>query len=75
MQITGPSSFRFLICVEAALDDQARTAAAAAVEARLEEILQQKGLANVTFQVSIVAEIPLNERTRKFQLIVDGRSR
>ncbi len=73
MQITGPSSFRFPICVDAALSDAARNAAAAGVTARLREILQQKGLGNVTFEVPIVAEIPLNERTRKFQLIVQRR--
>lgn len=70
MQITGPSSFRFPICVDAALDDAARLQAAAGIRARLQEILQQKGLGNVIFEVPIVADIPLNERTRKFQLIV-----
>jgi hypothetical protein len=38
---------------------------------RLAEILAQKGLGNVEFAVQIVADIPLNERTRKFQLIVN----
>jgi len=69
MQITGPSSFRFPICVDARLDSARRTAAAAGVKARLTEILQQKGLSNVAFEVPIVADIALNERTRKFQLI------
>jgi hypothetical protein len=55
------------------LNDAARSAAAAGVTARLRQILQQKGLGNVTFEVPIVAEIPLNERTRKFQLIVQKR--
>jgi phenylacetate-coenzyme A ligase PaaK-like adenylate-forming protein len=73
MQITGPTSFRFPICVDATLNDAARSAAAAGVIARLREILLQKGLGNVTFEVPIVAEIPLNERTRKFQLIVQKR--
>jgi phenylacetate-coenzyme A ligase PaaK-like adenylate-forming protein len=70
MQITGPASFRFPICVEPQFDAARRAAAAAGVTARLREILQQKGLGNVTFEVPIVADIPLNERTRKFQLIV-----
>jgi phenylacetate-coenzyme A ligase PaaK-like adenylate-forming protein len=71
MQITGPSSFRFPICVEAALDERERAIAAAGVRMRLSEILAQKGLGNVAFEVEIVADIPLNERTRKFQLIVN----
>lgn len=74
MQITGPTSFRFPICVDATLSDAARNAAAAGVTARLREILQQKGLGNVTFEVPIVAAIPLDERTRKFQLIVQKKT-
>ena len=72
MQITGPSSFNFPICVEAALNDGQRAAAAAGVKMRLGEILAQKGLGNVTFEVPIVADIRVNERTRKFQLITRG---
>ena len=70
MRVTGPTSFRFPICVEPQLDGMQRAAAAAGVEARLREILAQKGLSNVTFEVPIVEDIPINERTRKFQLIV-----
>jgi len=70
MQITGPSSFRFPICVDAGLNGEQRAAAAAGVKARLAEILQQKGLGDVAFEVPIVADIALSERTRKFQLIV-----
>ena len=74
MQITAPSSFRFPICVDAALDEQARSTAVERISARLREILQQKGLGNVSFEVPIVEEIPLNERTRKFQLIVQRKA-
>ncbi|HEY2145780.1 MAG TPA: hypothetical protein VGH12_06905 [Steroidobacteraceae bacterium] len=71
MQITGSSSFNFPICVDATLDERGRAHAAAGVRARLQAILEQKGLGNVAFEVPIVADIPLNERTRKFQLIVN----
>jgi phenylacetate-coenzyme A ligase PaaK-like adenylate-forming protein len=74
MQLTGPSTFRFPICVDAALSEQERSAAVAGVEARLHQVLQQKGLGNVAFEVPIVADIPLNPRTRKFQLILDERT-
>jgi phenylacetate-CoA ligase len=43
------------------------------MEARLQEILQQKRLGNVSFRVMVVDDIPVNPRTRKFQLIVDRR--
>jgi phenylacetate-CoA ligase len=56
--------------VDAGLSDEKRSAAVAGVRARLTEILAQKGMDNVNFEVPIVADIPLNERTRKFQLIV-----
>lgn len=71
MQITGETSFRFPVCVEAQLSSQERSAVVTAVENRLHEILLQKGLSNVTVEVPIVEEIPVNPRTRKFQLIVD----
>ena len=73
MRLTGPTSFRFPVCVEPGMDEAARAAAVAAVTARLKEILDQKGLGNVSFEVPIVDEIALNPRTRKFQLIVDER--
>jgi phenylacetate-CoA ligase len=73
MRITGPTSFRFPICVEAGMDEAARAAAVSGVNARLREILGQKGLDNVTFNAHIVEDIALNARTRKFQLIVDER--
>jgi phenylacetate-coenzyme A ligase PaaK-like adenylate-forming protein len=74
MQITGPSSFVFPICVEPGLDEEGRATALAGMKARLQSILDQKGLGNVTFEVPIVSDIPLNERTRKFQLVVDRTS-
>jgi phenylacetate-CoA ligase len=74
MQLTGPQSFRFPFCVQPGLDAQQRAAAAAGVQARLAQILLQKGLANVTFEAPIVEEIALNAKTRKFQLIVDQRA-
>jgi hypothetical protein len=73
MQISGDTSFRFPVCEEPGLSSHAQGLLVAAVEKRLQEILQQKGLSNVTFTVSIVQDIPVNQITRKFQLIVDAR--
>jgi phenylacetate-CoA ligase len=72
MQITGPTSFRFPFCVEPGMNPVDRAAAAAAITARLQQILLQKGLGNVSFEAPIVDEIALNARTRKFQLIINA---
>jgi phenylacetate-CoA ligase len=74
MRLTGEASFRFLAIFDPALDDAGRAAAVAGLKTRLTEILEQKAMANVAFTVEPVDEIPVNERTRKFQLIVDERS-
>ena len=74
MQITSDTSFRFPVCVEADLTEDQRSAITRGVEQRLGEILQQKGLANVRFEVPIVSDIPVNPVTRKFQLIVANSS-
>ena len=73
MQITGDASFRFPVCLDLALDAEGRVRAVEGVRVRLGEILAQKGMDNVAFEVPDVEDIPLNARTRKFQLIVDAR--
>ncbi|MEI7933149.1 MAG: hypothetical protein WCI21_08870 [Alphaproteobacteria bacterium] len=72
-QITGEASFRFPICLDPALDAAGQARAVARIEARLGEILAQKDMGNVTFEVPVVDDIPVNAKTRKFQLIVDLR--
>ena len=74
MQLTGDASFRFPICLEAGMDAAGRTAAVEGVRKRLTEILEQKAMDNVAFEVPVVDELPVNPRTRKFQLIVDDRT-
>jgi hypothetical protein len=73
MQITGDTSFWFPICVESTLSADGTIAVVAAVDKRLNEILKQKGLANVRFEVPIVDDIPVNKITRKSQLIATNR--
>ncbi|CAN5302299.1 hypothetical protein BH11PSE2_BH11PSE2_03030 [soil metagenome] len=73
-QITGEASFRFPVILEAGLDAEARAAAVAGVRSRLTEILAQKGMDNVAFEAPVVDDIPVNARTRKFQLIIDQRA-
>jgi phenylacetate-CoA ligase len=73
MRLTGPSSFRFLACLALALDASSRQAALDGLKARLSEILDQKGMSGVSFEVAPVEDLPVDPRTRKFRLIVDDR--
>jgi phenylacetate-CoA ligase len=73
LHLTGDSEFRFMICLDPSLDTAQRTAATAAVRARLREILARKRMENVRFDVVPNDDLPVNPRTRKFQLIVDRR--
>lgn len=73
LRMTTPTAFRFLAVLDPALDAAGRQAAVDGLNRRLKEILAQKGLSNVTFEVQPVDAIPVNERTRKFQLIVDEK--
>ncbi|MBI1358967.1 MAG: hypothetical protein GC155_01655 [Alphaproteobacteria bacterium] len=73
LRLTGPDSFRFLVILDPSLDEPGHAAAIAGVEKRLKEILDQKGMLNVGFEVAAVEDLPVNLQTRKFQLIVDER--
>jgi len=76
LHLLGDAEFRFMVCLDSALDAEQRRAAVAAVAAvgqRLREILAHKRLDNVRFEVVPTEDLPVNARTRKFQLIVDRR--
>jgi phenylacetate-CoA ligase len=73
LRLTSATSFRFLVCLEPGLRATARDRAVSAVKARLAEILAQKAMETVTFEVEVLDAIPLDPRTRKFRLIVDER--
>lgn len=64
------TSFRFAVCLDADLGAPQRARAIGAVQRLLREILNKKGLSNVTFDVDIVEDIALNPVTRKFQLVL-----
>lgn len=74
LQLTGEAEFRFMIVLDPALSSDARTAASDAVATRLREILARKRMDNVRFTVVPTEDLPLNPRTRKFQLIADRRT-
>lgn len=73
MHLLQDNAFRFMVCLDASLSPEAQAAAVEAVGARLREILAQKRMDNVHFDVVPTDDIPVNPRTRKFQLIVDKR--
>ena len=71
MQVTSDTSFRFPICLESHLTEEEKSEAIKKVENNLVELLHKKNLDNVSFDVFVVKEIPVNKKTRKFQLIID----
>jgi len=74
MHLLGPEAFRFVVCIDSTLDAEQRAAAIKGVSERLREILARKRMDNVRFEVLAVDDLPVNPRTRKFQLIVDKRA-
>jgi phenylacetate-CoA ligase len=74
MHLLGDEAFRFMVCLDPALDAEQRAAAIKGVSDRLREILARKRMENVRFDVLAVDDLPVNPRTRKFQLIVDKRA-
>ncbi len=75
LHLLGDTSFRFMVCLDNQLQPEQKAAALAAVAARLREILAAKQLDNVNFEVLETNDLPVNPVTRKFQLIVDTRSK
>jgi phenylacetate-CoA ligase len=74
MRLRTMTSFRFLACLDTALDAEQRREAIHSIELRLREILAQKRMDNVTFEVETVDDLPLNPKTRKFNLIINERT-
>lgn len=70
MRCIDQTAFRFAICLDPGLNAPGRAAAIAAIETRLHEILDQKGLSNVQFGVDVVDDIPVDPVTRKFKLVL-----
>jgi phenylacetate-CoA ligase len=73
MQLLGDEAFRFAVCLAPQVAPERRGACVAMVRRRLQEILSRKRMDNVQFDVVVTDELPVNPRTRKFQLIVDAR--
>jgi phenylacetate-coenzyme A ligase PaaK-like adenylate-forming protein len=74
MHLLADDAFRFMVCLDASLGAEQRAAAVEGVGQRLREILARKRMDNVHFDVVPTDDLPVNPRTRKFQLILDKRA-
>ena len=74
MHLLGAEAFRFMVCLDPKLEAEQRATAIKGVSDRLREILARKRMENVRFEVLAVDDLPVDPRTRKFQLIVDKRA-
>jgi phenylacetate-coenzyme A ligase PaaK-like adenylate-forming protein len=74
LHLTGESEFRFLVCLDSALDRPSRDECRESIARRLRDILDRKLMDNVQFEVVEVDDLPVDPRTRKFRLIIDDRA-
>ncbi len=74
LRITGSESFIFAIVFDPAVSAEQRETGINAASRRLQEILNQKEMANVRFDVQACEELPIDPSTRKFRLIVSTAS-
>lgn len=71
MELHSKTRFLFKVCLDPSLSTEAGERAVAEMRQRLSDILQKKLMSNVQFDVLAVDDLPVNPKTRKFQLIVD----
>ena len=71
MELHGKTRFLFKVCLDPNLSADQGARAVVEMRQRLNEILTKKRMANVQFDVVAVDDLPVNPKTRKFQLIVD----
>jgi phenylacetate-coenzyme A ligase PaaK-like adenylate-forming protein len=74
MHLLADDAFRFMVCLDTSLGAEQQAAAVEGVDRRLREILARKRMDNVRFDVVPTDDLPVNPRTRKFQLILDKRA-
>ncbi len=69
VRVTGPASFRFRAVLEEGLAPLMRDAVFREIEKGLQDILRQKEMENVRFEIEEVDDLPVDPRTGKFKLI------
>ncbi|MBE9529298.1 MAG: phenylacetate--CoA ligase family protein [Proteobacteria bacterium] len=70
MVVVDKKSFIFKVIIDSSLESAARAVTIEEIEARLKEILSEKGLGNVTFGIERVDDLPVDKKTGKFKLII-----
>ena len=70
MRLVNKSQFRFHVVLDPGLTEAQADAAEAATVVRLKELLAQKNMGNVVFEVVRERELPVDRETGKFRLIV-----
>ncbi len=74
MRLINKTSFRFYVVLDQQLNTAEQERVVEATQQRLREFLNQKLMDNVLFEVVSVTDIPVDQRTGKFKLIVDENS-
>jgi phenylacetate-CoA ligase len=72
MQLTGKAAFRFMVCLDSSLSPQQQIESIANVRSRLKEILRQKLMDNVSMEIIVADDLPVDPKSGKFQLILDA---
>ena len=75
LQLVGRESFIFKACLEPTLDGSRRREVVAEIQAGLRRILAEKNMENVSFQVRVVSDLPVDAKTGKFRLILPRENR
>ena len=74
LEVVDRTSFRLRICLERGLDASGRRNAMAASHQAFDELLAQKEMRNVSYQVEVADELPVDPKTGKFRLVVPARA-
>ena len=70
MQVTSNISFIFRICYDKHLIDSEKKEVLSNLEKKLKNLLKEKNLENLTYDIQEVEDIPVDRKTRKFNTIV-----
>ena len=72
IQVLGKTSFLFRAAIEKGLEPAARDEVLLGIRGKLKEILQQKEMDNVSFDIEEVEDLKVDPKTGKFRLIIPG---